>query len=173
MQRIKQLGPSIVLASSAKGEELAGYKRTAGILDLVDEETSSDDAEKSKPHLDIFQAALGRLGGDVRPEEVIVIGDLPYDAEAARKLALRTIGVLSEGFAEHDLRQAGCLAVYRDPSGPQGPMQVRRQQHWMWAVGIGSTSRRIALNGRAYLARLYGRYKNWPDAIAAYNSKPG
>jgi HAD superfamily hydrolase (TIGR01509 family) len=116
VQRIKQLGPSIVLASSAKGEELAAYKRIAGILDLVDEETSSDDAEKSKPHPDIFQAALERLGGDVRPDEVIVIGDSPYDAEAAGKLALRTIGVLSGGFAEHDLRQAGCLSVYRDPA---------------------------------------------------------
>ena len=65
-ERIRADGTRIALASSAKAEELANYKRIAGIEDLVDAETSSDDAENSKPHPDIFHAALDRLGGSIR-----------------------------------------------------------------------------------------------------------
>ncbi len=114
-ERLRADGKRIALASSAKGDELETYKKIAGIGDLVEAETSSDDAEKSKPHPDIFQAALGRLG-QVSPERVIVIGDTPYDAEAAGKAGLRTIGVLCGGFPEADLRAAGCIAIYRDPA---------------------------------------------------------
>ena len=88
--------------------------RIAGIEDLIDEETSADDAAKSKPHPDIFKAALDRLG--VAASEAIVVGDSPYDAQAARKIGLRTIGVLCGGFPEADLRKAGCIAIYRDPA---------------------------------------------------------
>jgi HAD superfamily hydrolase (TIGR01509 family) len=112
-QRVKDEGLSIALASSAKGEELESYKKLARIEDLVEEETSADDAEKSKPHPDIFEAALERLG-DTRPSEAVVVGDTPYDAEAAGKIGLRTVGLLSGGFPEEDLRAAGCDPVYRD-----------------------------------------------------------
>ena len=114
-ERIKKDGKQIVLASSAVGEELATYKRIANIEDLIEGETSADDAERSKPHPDIFEAALDQLG-DLTPDEVIVIGDTPYDAEAAGKLELRTIGVLCGGFPEKELRAARCLAIYRDPA---------------------------------------------------------
>lgn len=113
-QRLRQDGRLIALASSAKQDELETYKRIAGIEDLVDTETSSDDADKSKPHPDIFQAALKRLPG-VSPGDVIAVGDTPYDAEAAGKLGIRTIGLLSGGFPEQDLRRAGCIAIYKDP----------------------------------------------------------
>jgi len=62
-ERILANGQQTALASSAKADELATYKKIAGIADLVDEETSSDDAERSKPHPDIFEVALSRLGG--------------------------------------------------------------------------------------------------------------
>lgn len=114
-QRLRDDGIKIVLASSAKGEELTAYKQKADIEDLVEAETSSDDAEHSKPHGDIFQAALDRLGA-IDPAETIVVGDTPYDAEAAGKVGLRTIGVLCGGFHEVQLREAGCVAVYRDPA---------------------------------------------------------
>jgi HAD superfamily hydrolase (TIGR01509 family) len=114
-ERIKADGKRIALASSAKGDELEKYKKIANIADLVDAETSSDDAEQSKPHPDIFEAALERLG-QISPERVVVIGDTPYDAEAAGKAGLRTIGVLCGGFPEADLRAAGCIAIYRDPA---------------------------------------------------------
>ncbi len=107
-------GKRVALASSAKGDELEDYKRLAGIVGLVHAETTSDDAERSKPHPDIFTAALGRL--DLPPGRVIVVGDTPYDAEAAAKAGMRTIGLLCGGFAEADLSAAGVIAIYRDPA---------------------------------------------------------
>jgi HAD superfamily hydrolase (TIGR01549 family) len=114
-ERVRDDGRRIALASSAKEDELGAYKKIARIEDLVEEETSADDADKSKPHPDIFEAALERLG-DVAPEEAVVVGDTPYDAEAAGKLSLRTIGVLCGGFPEAELRAAGCVQIYEGPA---------------------------------------------------------
>lgn len=114
-QRILKDGKRIVLASSAKGDELAAYKKIAGIEDLIQSETSSDDADRSKPHPDIFTAALARLD-DVSPDRVIVVGDTPYDAEAAGRAGLSTIGVLCGGWMAEALRSAGCMAIYKDPA---------------------------------------------------------
>lgn len=114
-QKIKDDGLRLALASSAKQEELEEYKRIANIEDLVEEETSADDADKSKPHPDIFEAALERLG-DIEAHEAIVVGDTPYDAEAAGKINLRTIGVLCGGFPAAELKAAGCIQIYQDPA---------------------------------------------------------
>ncbi|MGI9107597.1 MAG: HAD family hydrolase [Pyrinomonadaceae bacterium] len=114
-ERVRAEGLRIALASSAKQDELKTYKEIARIADLVEEETSADDADKSKPHPDIFEAALAALG-DVKAHEAVVIGDTPYDAEAAGKLNLRTIGVLCGGFPEAELRAAGCTDIYHDPA---------------------------------------------------------
>ena len=115
-ERIRLDRKHIVLASSAKGEELDSYKKIARIEDLVEAETSSDDADKSKPHPDIFDAALEKLG-DVAPDRVRVVGDTPYDAEAAAKAKLRTVGLMCGGWNERDLRRAGCTAIYPDVAG--------------------------------------------------------
>jgi len=114
-ERIRQDGKQIALASSAKEGELMTYKKLARVEDLLAGETSSDDVEKSKPHPDIFAVALQKLGNP-SVEDVIVVGDTPYDAEAAGKLTLRTIGVLCGGWTREALRQAGCIAIYRDPA---------------------------------------------------------
>ncbi|MCA1615227.1 MAG: HAD family hydrolase, partial [Acidobacteria bacterium] len=114
-ERVRREGLRVALASSAKEEELKVYKKIANITDLVEEETSADDAAKSKPHPDIFEAALQSLG-DVRAAEAIVVGDTPYDAEAAGKAGLRTLGVLCGGFPADELRAAGCSDIYRDPA---------------------------------------------------------
>lgn len=114
-QKIKDDGLRLALASSAKQDELETYKKIANIEDLVEEETSADDTDKSKPHPDIFEAALERLG-DIEPHEAIVVGDTPYDAEAAGKASLRTIGVLCGGFPEAELKAAGCVQIYKDPA---------------------------------------------------------
>ena len=113
-QRLLDDGKVIALASSAKEEELAHYKKLADVSDLLEAETSSDDAEKSKPHPDIFQAALKKLG--VEAVYAIVVGDTPYDAEAATKAGIRPVGLLCGGWSEADLMKAGCIAVFRDPS---------------------------------------------------------
>jgi HAD superfamily hydrolase (TIGR01509 family) len=112
-ERIRRAGQKAVLASSGNADEVERYKTIAGIADLIDSATSSDDAERSKPFPDIFQAALAKLA-PLTPEEAVVIGDTPYDAEAARTARMKSIGVLSGGFSEQALREAGCIAVYRD-----------------------------------------------------------
>jgi HAD superfamily hydrolase (TIGR01509 family) len=110
-ERIKADGLAIALASSAKEEELAQHKRNLRIEDLLETATSADDAGRSKPHPDIFQAALEGIKG-VEPSEAVVVGDTPYDAIAAAKAGMRTIGLLSGGFTEEALRAAGAVEIY-------------------------------------------------------------
>ena len=106
-------GKTVALGSSAKGEELAAYKKVARIDDLELVGVSSDDAERSKPHPDIFHAALDRLS--LPAANVIVVGDTPYDAEAAAKAGIRMVAVRCGGFDDASLRQAGAMEVYDDP----------------------------------------------------------
>ena len=114
-QTIKADEIKIVLASSARKETIAHYKELLEIEDLIDGATSTDDVEKSKPEPDIFAAALEQLA-DLSTEEIIVVGDSPYDAIAAGKISLRTIGVLCGGFERETLTEAGCIALYQDPA---------------------------------------------------------
>lgn len=110
--RVQAAGIRIALASSASREDLAVYKKIAQMEDLVEEESSADDADRSKPHPDIFEATLHRLR--LKPDEVLALGDTPYDAEAAGKAGIWTIGVMSGGWSREDLLAAGCVEVYRD-----------------------------------------------------------
>jgi HAD superfamily hydrolase (TIGR01509 family) len=114
-QRIRSCGQRIVLGSSCTKDEIGCYKRIADIADVVDCESTSDDANSSKPAPDIFLKALER-GGRLLPEEAVVVGDTPYDAEAAKGAGIACVGVLCGGFSEDELSGAGCLAVYRDPA---------------------------------------------------------
>ncbi len=113
--KVKSEGQKVGLASSAKGDELEQYEKIANIEDLVEVETSSADAKRSKPHPDIFEAAVDRLGDSVKKEEVVIVGDSPHDAEAAKRAGLKMVGVLCGGFPEKDLREAGCIAIYQGP----------------------------------------------------------
>jgi phosphoglycolate phosphatase-like HAD superfamily hydrolase len=112
MQRITDHGLQIALASSAKKDELRAYVKIAGIDKFIQEETSQDDVDESKPAPDIFEAALAKLKG-ITADEAVAIGDTPYDAIAARHAGLRVIGVLTGGWKREYLTQAGCFAVYR------------------------------------------------------------
>jgi len=114
-RRLTADGKTLALASSAKNEEIAAYKRIAGIEPFLEAETSADDVAESKPEPDIFQAALMRLRLH-DPGCAVAIGDTPYDAEAASKAGLRTIGVLCGGWAPEKLLAAGCVALYADPA---------------------------------------------------------
>jgi HAD superfamily hydrolase (TIGR01549 family) len=114
-ERLRSDSKRIVLASSAKEDEVETYKRIARIDDLIEAETSSDDAAKSKPHPDIFEAALDVLH-DVSTDQAIAVGDTPYDAVAANRARLRTIGMLCGGWSADELRKAGCIAIYQDPA---------------------------------------------------------
>jgi HAD superfamily hydrolase (TIGR01509 family) len=110
--RLKRAGIRLALASSAGKQDLLSYKKIAGIEDLIDEESSADDAQRSKPHPDIFEATLERLR--LKPAEVLALGDTPYDAEAAGKAGVWTIGVTTGGWSREDLLAAGCIEVYRN-----------------------------------------------------------
>jgi phosphoglycolate phosphatase-like HAD superfamily hydrolase len=81
----------------------------------VEHETSSDDAERSKPHPDIFAAAMASLG-DPPPTEVIAVGDTPYDAQATAQISVACVGVLSGGWNRHELSRAGCIEVFAGPA---------------------------------------------------------
>lgn len=114
-ERIRAAGSKIALASSAKGPDLDTYLRVTRVGDLIESAATSDDAAQSKPHPDIFEAAMARLKG-IPPVEIVAVGDTPYDAEAAGKAGLRTVGVTCGGWPAEKLRAAGCVAVYRDPA---------------------------------------------------------
>ncbi|MDP9003992.1 MAG: HAD family hydrolase [Verrucomicrobiota bacterium] len=105
----------IALASSGKGDEVAHYQKLAGIEELVDCQTSADDVAHSKPKADVFITALRKLG-PLAPEQAVAIGDTPYDIAAAKKINLPTIALLCGGFPEDTLRDAGAVAIFRDPA---------------------------------------------------------
>lgn len=114
-KKIKSDGKSIALASSSNEEEVKSYKKIARVEDLVDEQTSADDAKKSKPYPDIFQAVLKTLEG-VTAEEAIIVGDTAYDAEAASGAGIKAIGVLTGGWTQTELIKTGCIEVFRNTS---------------------------------------------------------
>jgi phosphoglycolate phosphatase-like HAD superfamily hydrolase len=114
LRRIRDTGRRIAVASSAKRDELDKYLDIAGIRDLVDATTSSEDADESKPAPDVFEVILKKLG--IEGADAIAIGDTPYDAIAAGKAGMATIGVLCGGFTESSLRRAGCFEVFRGPA---------------------------------------------------------
>ena len=114
LKRSRDAGLRIAIASSAKKDELEKYLDIAGITKLVDATTSSDDVAESKPEPDIFEVVLKKL--EIDGDGAVAIGDSPYDAEAAGKARVRTIGVLCGGFTEKELRRAGCVGVYPGPA---------------------------------------------------------
>jgi phosphoglycolate phosphatase-like HAD superfamily hydrolase len=114
LRRVRDAGLRIAIASSAKKDELKKYLDIARIVDLIDVATSSDDAEESKPAPDIFEVVLRKL--EMAGADAVAIGDTPYDAEAAGKAKVATVGLLCGGFTENLLRQAGCAEVYPGPA---------------------------------------------------------
>jgi HAD superfamily hydrolase (TIGR01549 family) len=114
-ERIKQDGKKIALATTAKQEEINIYKEMARIDDLVDSVACAAEVEESKPHRDICSAAVQKLG-NIPPDRVIAVGDTRYDAEAAGKIKVGTVGLLCGGGNRLELYEAGCIAIYRDPA---------------------------------------------------------
>jgi phosphoglycolate phosphatase-like HAD superfamily hydrolase len=114
LRRVREAGLQIAIASSAKKDEVDQYLDIARIVDLVDLTACSDDVDESKPAPDIFKIVLKKLKID--GVDAVAIGDTPYDAEAAGKAGVRTVGVLCGGFTEDELRKAGCTEVYPGPA---------------------------------------------------------
>ena len=110
LQRCKDTGYRVVLASSASDSELEHYLKLLDAEDIVDAHTSADDVRSSKPCPDIFDTARRQIG--VAPDEALVIGDTPYDIEAAAKAGMKAIAVRSGKFPDQSLSDA--LAIYDD-----------------------------------------------------------
>jgi phosphoglycolate phosphatase-like HAD superfamily hydrolase len=105
-------GLALAVASSAQEDELRPLLRIADAEDLMEAAASGSDAERSKPDPDIVAAALRRAG--CAAAEAVMVGDTPYDVEAAARAGLAAIGFRSGGWGDEAL--AGALAVYDGPA---------------------------------------------------------
>lgn len=112
VQKLQERGLKLLVATSAKAEELNALLKAAQVDDLLKHATTSDDAENSKPDPDIVHAALDKIG--LTPPEVIMIGDTPYDIEAAGRAGVQLIAVRCGGWADKDL--TGSVAIYDNPA---------------------------------------------------------
>jgi HAD superfamily hydrolase (TIGR01509 family) len=108
IERLKDRGHTVVLASSAKPEEVDRYLDLLDARDLADGWTTSADVEATKPHPDLVVAAVEKAGGG----EAVMVGDTPWDCESARGAGVPTVCVLTGGFSEQELRGAGAVAVF-------------------------------------------------------------
>jgi len=114
LTHLRHAGLMLVVATSAKAAELEMLLKAADVADLIQEEVTSDDAEHAKPDPDIIDAALAKAG--MRPEQAIMLGDTPYDVQAAHKAGVRTIALCCGGWDVAHLSDAGAVAVYADPA---------------------------------------------------------
>jgi len=112
LARMEQDGLKLVVASSATKDELELILARCGVRDLLDATTSSDDAENSKPDPDILQAALKRAG--LAPGDACMLGDTPYDVEAAQRAGVPIVALRCGGWGDADL--VGAIAVYDHPA---------------------------------------------------------
>jgi HAD superfamily hydrolase (TIGR01509 family) len=107
---LKDAGNAVVLASSAKEWEVQHYLELLEAAEMVDAWTTSDDVERTKPEPDLVHAALEKVGG--LPEEATLIGDTVWDVEAAHRAGVEVLAVLTGGFSEQELSDAGAREVF-------------------------------------------------------------
>jgi HAD superfamily hydrolase (TIGR01509 family) len=132
---LKAMGMKLGVASSAQESELGPLLALARVQDLMEETTSSGDAASSKPDPDIVQAALRRLA--LAAGHVIMVGDTPYDVQAAQRAGIQSIGFRCGGRSDDEL--AGAVAIYDDPADLlaklHGVNQGARANPPAWLVG--------------------------------------
>ena len=110
IERLKRRGHTVVLASSAKEDEVDHYLDLLDARELADAWTTSADVEATKPAPDLVAAALERAGGS--SHDAVMVGDTPWDVKAAAGADVRTLAVLTGGFSVDELREAGALDVF-------------------------------------------------------------
>lgn len=108
IEDLKGRGSTVVLASSAKQNELDHYLDLLHARDLADDWTSSADVEQTKPEPDLVVAALEKAG----TEDAVMVGDTTWDIEAAKKAGIPTVAVRTGGFGVDELHDAGAAAVF-------------------------------------------------------------
>jgi HAD superfamily hydrolase (TIGR01509 family) len=110
IEDLKANGHTVVLASSAKQDEVDVYLDKLDARDLVDDWTSSADVEATKPEPDLVQAALDKAGASA--DNAVMVGDTTWDIEAAKRAGVPTIAVRTGGFGRDELEEAGAAAVF-------------------------------------------------------------
>ena len=110
IEELKRRGHTVVLASSAKEDEVDHYLDLLDARGLADAWTTSADVEATKPAPDLVTAALDRAGGS--SEDAVMVGDTPWDVKAAGGADVQTLAVLTGGFSAYELREAGALDVF-------------------------------------------------------------
>jgi HAD superfamily hydrolase (TIGR01509 family) len=105
---LKERGRTVVLASSSPQEEIDHYLDLLDARDLADCWTTKEDVEATKPEPDLVHAALAKAEVDGG----VMVGDTPWDVEAARKADVETVCVITGGFSPQELREAGAVAVF-------------------------------------------------------------
>ncbi|HEU5106258.1 MAG TPA: HAD family hydrolase [Solirubrobacterales bacterium] len=108
IKRLRDQGATVILASSAKEEEVDHYLDLLDARELVDDWTTSGDVESTKPEPDLIQAALEKAGDD---GPAVMVGDSVWDVKAAKAAGVSTLAVLTGGFSEAELREAGASQV--------------------------------------------------------------
>jgi HAD superfamily hydrolase (TIGR01509 family) len=107
---LKERGHTVILASSAKPEEVEHYLDLLDARELADGWTDSGDVEETKPAPDLVHSALEKAGGG----DAVMVGDTPWDVKAAKEAGVETVAVLTGGFSEAELRDAGAIAVFEN-----------------------------------------------------------
>jgi HAD superfamily hydrolase (TIGR01549 family) len=110
IEDLKAAGHKVILASSAKPDEVEHYLDLLDARDLADAWTDSGDVEETKPAPDLVQSALEKAGEG----EAVMVGDTPWDVKAAEKAGVPTVAVLTGGFSADELRDAGAVAVFEN-----------------------------------------------------------
>ena len=109
---VHDLGLTVVLATSASDDELSVLREVVDADDVIDAHTSGDDIDRSKPDPEVFVTAMRVAGID--PRRALTVGDSVWDVRAARAAGIGCVAVETGGFSQHELSEAGALAVYQD-----------------------------------------------------------
>jgi HAD superfamily hydrolase (TIGR01509 family) len=110
LEEIKRRGHSVVLASSAKADEVEHYLELLDARSIADAWTTSADVEQTKPQPDLVNSALEKADAD--PKDAVMVGDTPWDVQAAKSAKVPTIAVRTGGFGQKELEEAGAAAVF-------------------------------------------------------------
>lgn len=120
IEDLREEGDAVILASSAKAEEVDHYLDLLDARELVDGWTTSADVEATKPEPDLVHAALAKAGSD---DPAVMVGDSVWDVKAATAAGVPTLAVLTGGFSEAELREAGAAEVVESI----GELRIDRQ----------------------------------------------
>ena len=129
---LKDRGHAVVLASSAKSDEVDHYLDLLDARDLVDAWTDSSDVEATKPEPDLVHAAIDKAGGG----DAVMVGDSTWDCEAAGRAGIETVAALTGGFSEAELREAGAVAVFES-------IEELRERVGQTPLGDGQATREL------------------------------